>query len=99
MDPTPYLDRLTDDEGLTSGLVEDEAMALLRTLADKVRAIAATSKPDGEVSRKVEALSRRARDLGNVLQAVRAGREAQAREIAAHHRIDLPAGTLNAAGL
>ncbi|HJZ60032.1 MAG TPA: hypothetical protein VKE74_34130 [Gemmataceae bacterium] len=97
MDPTPYLDRLTDDEGLTRGLVEEEAMALLRTLVDKVRAIVAKSSDEGDATQKVEVLCRRARDIGNVMEAMRGGSEAQVREFAMHHRINLPAGKLTAA--
>jgi hypothetical protein len=99
MDPTPYLDRLTDDEGLTRGLAEEEAMAMLRALADKVRAIVAKSSNEGDATRKVEALCQRARHIADVVVAVQSGREAHARELAARHRLDLPDGKLTAAGL
>ena len=61
MDPTPLLDRITDDEGLTAGLDEPEAMLLVRELAERARKIASRSSNLVEAQQRTEALCRRAR--------------------------------------
>ena len=43
VDPAPLLDRVLDDEGITAGLDEAEAMTLLRAVSDRVRSIAAAT--------------------------------------------------------
>ena len=63
MDPGPLLDRLLDDEGLTAGLDAADAELLLRTLADRVRSIAAKATDAATARRRVEAICRRARTL------------------------------------
>src|SRR5262245_15946259 len=90
MDPTPFLDRLTDDEGLTRGLDETEAMSLLAALADAFRAIAARSTDAARANRDVEDLCRRVRQLGEVMAAARAGSETEVRELATRHQFTWP---------
>ena len=67
MDPTPLLDRITDDEGLTAGLDEPEAMALVQELADRVRRIAAEARDAADARRQTEALCRRARTTAKAI--------------------------------
>jgi hypothetical protein len=75
MDPAPLLNRVLDDEGLTAGLDEPEATLLIRTLGDRVGAIAAAA-PDASIARKqTEALCRRARQV--VATALAAGNPRQ----------------------
>ena len=63
MDPAPLLDRILDDEGLTAGLDEPEAMLLIRTLTDRVRRMAAGAENAAAARRQTEALCRRARQI------------------------------------
>jgi hypothetical protein len=73
LDPTPLIDRVLDDEGLTSGLDEPEAMLLLRALTDRVRA-AAMAATDGDVARQAtESLCRRARQIAAEVRAAKTG--------------------------
>jgi len=61
MDPTPLLDRILDDEGITAGLDESETMAMLRVLSDRVRRIAGAANDPATAKRQVECLCREAR--------------------------------------
>ena len=63
MDPDLLLDRVLDDEGLTAGLAEADAMLLVRTLSDRVRTVAAGSRDMGTAKRKVDELCRQARQM------------------------------------
>jgi hypothetical protein len=63
MDPAPLIERILDDEGLTSGLDEAEASLLLKELADRARHIAATAGDLPAARRRVEALCRSAREV------------------------------------
>ena len=69
MDPDPLLDRVLDDEGITAGLDEAEAMALLRAASDRVRSIAATTNDVAAARRDVELLCRRARQIADAVAA------------------------------
>src|SRR5262245_32281795 len=63
VDPAPLLDRVLEDEGLTAGLDEPEASLVVRTLGDRVRAIAAATADESDARRQVEALCRRVRRM------------------------------------
>jgi hypothetical protein len=69
MDPGPLLDRVLDDEGITSGLDEREAMVLLRALTDRVRAVAAGTNNASRATKQVDDLCRRARRIAQAIAA------------------------------
>jgi hypothetical protein len=73
MDPTPFLDRLLDDEGITAGLNEPEAMLLVRELSNRVRAIAAATNDAATAKRDVDLLCRRGRQIANDVAQSNAG--------------------------
>jgi len=76
MDPTPLIDRILDDEGLTAGLDEPEAMALIRGLSDRVRAMAARVADPATARKQAEALCRRARQIAATTRAAPVGQAA-----------------------
>jgi hypothetical protein len=78
MDPTPLLDRVLDDEGLTAGLDEPEASSLIRALADRVRAVAAATSEADDARRRTDALCRRARQIATEVRAAKPGQAAAA---------------------
>jgi len=69
MDPGPLLDRVLDDEGITSGLDEREAMALVRAVSDRVRALAAGTNDASRATKQVNELCRRARQVAQAVAA------------------------------
>jgi hypothetical protein len=69
MDPGPLLDRVLDDEGITSGLDEREAMALVRAVSDRVRALAADTNDAARATTLVNDLCRRARQIADAIAA------------------------------
>ena len=69
MDPTPLLDRILDDEGLTAGLDEPQAMLVVRELSDRVRRIAAETTDPALARRKTEVLCRQARATAKAVAA------------------------------
>jgi hypothetical protein len=69
VDAAPLLDRILDDEGLTAGLDEAEAMALIRALSDRVRKTAAGTADAGIAQQKTEALCRQARQIATTAKA------------------------------
>jgi len=73
VDPTPLIDRILDDEGLTDGLDEPEAILLVRALTERVRT-AATSATKADVARRqTEALCGRARKIAAEVRAAKPG--------------------------
>jgi hypothetical protein len=78
VDPSPLLDRLLEDEGLTAGLDEREAALLVRTLADRVREIAAAATDEADARRRTEALCRRARCIVATVLAIGGARKSAA---------------------
>ena len=92
MDPRPFLDRITDDEGLTAGLDEERAMLMIRALADHVRALADNARDSSDLSRRVESLCRRARQACDVIRALSDVGEPEARRIATRHGFTWPSG-------
>jgi hypothetical protein len=69
LDPTPLLDYILDDEGLTAGLDEPEAMLLVRELSERVRRIAAESTDPALARRKTDVLCRQARATAKAVAA------------------------------
>ncbi|HKA06043.1 MAG TPA: hypothetical protein VKD71_02215 [Gemmataceae bacterium] len=69
MDPGPLLDRVLDDEGITSGLDEREAMALVRAVSDRVRALAAGTNDASRAAKQVNDLCRQARQIAEAVAA------------------------------
>jgi hypothetical protein len=71
VDPTPLLDRVFDDEGITSGLDEAEAETLLKAVAERVKAIAAKAPDYPTAQSMVETLCRKARDIARTVSTTR----------------------------
>jgi len=69
MDPGPLLDRVLDDEGIASGLDEREAMALVRAVSDRVRALAAGTNDASRAAKQVNDLCRQARQIAEAVAA------------------------------
>jgi hypothetical protein len=63
VNPEPLIDRVLDDEGITAGLAEADAMLLIRTLTDRIRGLAAHTKNAATARRKVDDLCRQARQM------------------------------------
>ena len=63
MDPTPLVERILNDEGLTSDLDEAAATALLQDLTARARKIAAAASDLPTALRETEVLCRSAREL------------------------------------
>ena len=76
MDPSPLLDRILDDEGLTAGLDEPEAMVLVRELANRVRQVAARAADPADARRLTETLCRQARATAKAVAANPSGDKA-----------------------
>jgi hypothetical protein len=78
MDPAPLIDRILDDEGITADLDEDEAMALLRALSERVRELAGATEDAAAARREVDLLARRGRQIADKVTAKPAGAERSA---------------------
>jgi hypothetical protein len=76
MDPTPLIDQVLDDEGLTAGLDEREAMLLVRALTDRVRTMAGRVSDPATGRRLAEVLCQRARQIAATARAAPAGQAA-----------------------
>jgi hypothetical protein len=63
MDAKPLVERILNDEGLTSDLDEAEATVLLQDLTTRARLIAASARDLPAAMSRVEALCRSARDV------------------------------------
>jgi hypothetical protein len=73
VDPTPLIDHILDDEGLTDGLDEPEAILLVRALTDRVRT-AATSSTNADIARRqTEALCGWARKIAAEVRIAKPG--------------------------
>ena len=72
VDANPLIDRVLDDEGLTAGLAEADAMLFIRALTVRVRELAAHATDAATAKRKVDEICRRARGI-----AAKAAAEAQ----------------------
>ena len=91
VDAALLIDRVLDDEGLTSGLDEDDASTLVQTVARRVNEIARRSRDDAAARRQVEELCRHARQVAEIVATFRAVGELTARSTAARHGLVLPA--------
>jgi hypothetical protein len=96
MDPSPLLDRVLDDEGLTAGLDDPEASALVRAISDRVRGLATSAADEDAARRQTEVLCRRARQISQVAITLRDKGEPAARELAAAHGLRWPQGAASA---
>jgi hypothetical protein len=99
MDAGLLLDRILDDEGLTSGLDEPEAMALIELLTTRVRQVAEATTDAALARRQTDDLCRRARQIGQVAVTLRDEGEAAARSMAERHNLRWPAGAGTPANL
>lgn len=82
MDATPFVNRILEDEGLTSDLNEAEAMALNSSLLQRVRGIVGTAENEEAAWKQVDSLCRRGRNIARAFSAFRDGDVRTASEIA-----------------
>jgi len=76
VDPSPLIERILDDEGLTAGLAEPEATLLIRSLIDRVRAMACDTSDPALAARQSEALCRQAHHIALAASSVPPGESA-----------------------
>jgi hypothetical protein len=93
------LDRVLDDEGLTAGLDEPEAMLLVQTLSARVRKLAAESGDEATAQRQVDELCRTARKISDVVSTFRDAGEATARTTAGRYGFTWPPNVRNSTEL
>lgn len=79
MDATPLIERVLEDEGITSGLEESEAALMVKLLTNKVGEIAAGTNDAASARQRVDGLCRNARRIGRVVECYRDEGEASAR--------------------
>ena len=99
MDAGLLLDRVLDDEGLTAGLDEPEAMLLVQALSARVRKLAAESGDEARAQSQVNELCRTGRKISDVVSTFRDAGEATARTTAGRYGFAWPAGVKNPAEL
>jgi hypothetical protein len=92
MDPAPLMERVLDDEGLTDGLDEPEAMLLVDALTRRVQALAAGTTDAAQARRQTDDLCRLARQVAQAAASLRDHGEAAARAEAAQSGLRWPAG-------
>ncbi|MFO0878303.1 MAG: hypothetical protein U0840_13230 [Gemmataceae bacterium] len=91
MDVGPFLERLREDEGLTSDLDQAEALRMLDWLGEQVGQRVAKARSEEKAWEQVDALARRARGIARVVGVFRdEGAEAAAQR-AAQAKIAWPA--------
>ena len=95
MDPTPFLDRVLEDEGLTGSLDEAEATVLVGELITRVKKLAASSHDVAAIDRQVNDLCRRGRQVADVVAAQRDRGEATAKTMATSNGFEWPATSEN----
>lgn len=91
MDSALLIDRVLDDEGMTSGLDAEDASLLVQTIVRRVGEIAQRTTEDVAARRQVEELCRHARQVAEIVATFRAVGELTARATAARHGLTLPA--------
>jgi hypothetical protein len=92
MDPAPLLERVLDDEGLTAGLDEPEAMLVVDALTKRVRTLATGTTDAAQAQRQTDELCRVARQVAQVATSLRDQGEGAARAAAAQGGLRWPAG-------
>ena len=92
MDPAPLVERVLDDEGLTAGLDEPEAMLLVEALTKRVRTLATGTTDAAQARRQTDELCRVARQVAQAAASLRDQGEAAARAAAAQSGLRWPAG-------
>src|SRR5438105_1024291 len=90
LDPGPLLDRLLDDEGITAGLDEAEAMVLIQSLSARIRKLAAAISDEQSARKQVDDICRAGRKLSEVVATFRDAGEATARTTAARVGLSWP---------
>jgi hypothetical protein len=92
MDPELYVQRLLDDEGLTSDLDEADAMALLAGLTQRVEeAVRQRTANDAWVNQ----LAQRGRIVAQIVALARAHQWDAAKQLARTHQLRWPTKTEN----
>jgi hypothetical protein len=92
MDAAALLERVLDDEGLTAGLDEPEATALIQAVTARVRALAAATGDAALARRQTEEVCRVARAIARTAATFRDAGEAGARAVAAQNGLPWPRG-------
>ena len=92
MDATPLIERILEDEGITSGLVEREATLMIKLLTNKVREIAAGTNDAASARQRVDALCRIARRIARVVESFRDDGESKAKAMAEQVGLHWPDG-------
>ena len=93
MDARLLVERVLDDEGLTAGLDEPEASALVRALTDRVTRIAHTAKDETTAERLTNEVCKLGRKVAKVVSTFRDDGEAAARKLVHKFAFTWPAGT------
>jgi len=99
VDAAPLLDRVLDDEGLTSGLDEPEATLLVQALSARVRKLMADAKDEATARKQVDDICHLARRISEVVATFRDAGEATARTTATRYALVWPAGVKSPAEL
>ena len=92
MNATPLIERILEDEGITSGLEEREASMMIESLTDKVRKIAAGTNDATSARQRVDLLCRNARRIARIVESFREEGESSARMKAEQFAMRWPAG-------
>ncbi|MGE3808827.1 MAG: hypothetical protein AB7K24_29530 [Gemmataceae bacterium] len=83
--------RILEDEGLTSALEEPEAQRLIDWLVKQTERIAAAAQSEAEGEQRVNALCRRARAVGKLIEAAcYQGERDEAARLAARQQLPWP---------
>lgn len=92
MDPTPFLERVLDDEGLRADLDDQEGMLLVQSLIERIKQMANAGQCDAV---RVEDLCRRARSVARTVAVTRDEGEAAGRAAAAASGLRWPSQAAN----
>jgi len=99
MNAKPLIERVLEDEGITSRLEEREATLMLEWLTKKVEEIAAGTNDATSADQRVHALCRSARRVARIVESFRDSGEAEARAKAQQYGLQWPEGTQNSESL
>jgi hypothetical protein len=99
VDARLLIDRVLDDEGLTAGLDEAEASALVQALTERVTRIANTAKDETTAERRTNEVCQRGRKIAKVVCAFRDDGAEASRKLAHSYAFTWPAGTLTVSDL
>lgn len=99
MDAKLLIERVLEDEGITSGLEECEATLMIKKLTDKVQEIAAGTNNASSAQHRVDALCRTARRVARIVESFRDSGESEARAKAQQYGLQWPHGNQDSESL